>query len=68
MAMTPFTTLLRTAARLQKNWSTGNDRARDEAADVERIGTHWQRVQQAFCTLTKARIRGKRGSRVLSDN
>ena len=46
--MTPFKTLLRIAARLQKNWSTGTDRARDEAADVERIGVQWQRVQQSL--------------------
>jgi hypothetical protein len=58
MAMTPFKTLLRTAARLQKNWSTGTERARDEAADVERIGTHWLRVQQSLGTLFKARNRG----------
>jgi len=53
--MTLFKTLLRIAARLQKNWSTGTDRARDEAADVERIGVQWQRVQQALGALTKAR-------------
>jgi len=50
--------LLRTAARLQKNWATGNDRTRDEAADVERIGTYWQRVQQSLGTLAKAQNRG----------
>ncbi len=56
--MTPFKTLLRTAARLQKTWSTGNDRARDEAADVERIGIYWQRVQQSLATLAKAQGQG----------